>query len=216
MHRPPITPALLALLALVLCAAPARAGRFSADELKRLQRGETVSRYWKLAGRDVGTGWAAAVIAASPEQVFSVVADVERYKTFMNRMPESKILRRTSAGYDFYYKIDMPWPLSDHWCVTRNVHRVDRKRRRFERRWTLLRGSFTHNTGYWLVRPFSGGRSLLLYSVVLRPKVAAPSFVLNHVAKVALPRSVKQMRERVIALKRRGQLAPRRTPAPAP
>jgi ribosome-associated toxin RatA of RatAB toxin-antitoxin module len=214
MRRTPITPALLALLTLSLCAAPARAKRFSADELKRLHRGETVSRYWKLAGRDVGTGWAAAVIAAAPDQVFSVVADVERYKTFMNRMQESKILRRTSAGYDFYYKIDMPWPLSDHWCVTRNVHRIDRKARRFERRWTLLRGSFTHNAGYWLVRPFSGGRALLIYSVVLRPKVAAPNFVLDHVAKVALPRSVKQMRARVAALTRRGP--PRRTPAAAP
>jgi hypothetical protein len=106
---------LLALLPL-LWPVIANAGRFTADELRRLDRGEVVTRYWKRAGRDVGTGWAAAVIDAEPGQVFAVVAAVNRYKEFMNRVVESKVVRRTSTGYEFYFKIDMPWPLDDVPC----------------------------------------------------------------------------------------------------
>lgn len=200
-----------ALLALLILLAPAaghgRTPSFSRDERARLGRGEVISRSWKLPGGRVGTGWAAGVVRASPEAVFSVIAAVERYREFMNRVTRSEVVeRRADGSYDFYYAIDMPWPLNDHWCVTRNIHHVDRKKRRYRRQWTLVKGTFVHNRGYWEVRPFGRDRALLLYSVVLRPQLTAPDFVLNHVSRVALPRSVTTMRKRVRELRRRGEL----------
>jgi ribosome-associated toxin RatA of RatAB toxin-antitoxin module len=43
------------------------------------------------------------VIDASPEQVFRVIADVERYREFVKRMVASRIvLRRGASRYRFY------------------------------------------------------------------------------------------------------------------
>jgi len=193
------------LLGLLASSAHAAPEQFTRQQQQALQRGETVTRFWTTAD-DAGAGWAARVVSASPEQVFKVIADVERYKDFTNRMTVSHITRRDSTSYDFFYRIDMPWPLSDHWCVTRNTHAMDPRRRRYRRRWTLLRGTFVRNDGFWLVRPWGKLQALLLYSVVLRPRGSVPDFVIHHVTRVALPRSVQTMRRRVLELRQAGKL----------
>jgi len=197
-------------LLLALAATPARAQptSFSEADAKRLESGEVLTQFWKE--RDgAGAGWAVGVIDAPPEKVFRVIADVERYKEFMTRMVESRVLEgRASSGssYRFQYRIDMPWPIADYFCVTRNVHELDAKRRVYVRRWTLLSGTFHRNQGSWTVRPFRGGRSLLSYSVILLPTTKAPGVLVRYGTKVALPRSVRQFKDRVAALIRAKQL----------
>jgi ribosome-associated toxin RatA of RatAB toxin-antitoxin module len=191
---------------LFLLVANDAAARLTLEQKRRLARGEVLTHSWKDTKADVGKGWAMGVVDATPEQVFQVVADVTRYRLFMKRMTSSKIVRKASGSYDFYYTIDMPWPISDLWCETRNTHEIDRKRRRYRRRWKLLKGTFIHNQGYWLVTPFGKNKALLSYSVVLRPQISLPNFVLDYATKVALPRSVKGMRARVLELKARSQL----------
>jgi hypothetical protein len=90
--------------------------------------------------------------------------------------------------------------------VTDNVHEQDPKRRVYVRRWTLVSGTFHRNDGSWTVRPWRGDRSLLTYSVVLLPTTRAPGPLVRYGTKVALPRSVKQFRERVAKLLRDRQL----------
>ncbi len=197
---------LFILLAVFVQTELASADKYTRGELRRLQQGEVITRYWKVPNKEVGRGWAAGVINAPPEAVFAVVGDVERYGKVFPRVIKSKVMRRRSPlSYDWFYRIDMPWPLSDHWCITRNTHHMDRKRRRYTRRWHLLKGTFVHNQGFWLVRPWGKNRSLLYYSVMLKPKVSAPDFVLHHVSRVALPRSVESMRRRVRKLQRQGK-----------
>ena len=202
------------LLAVVLSSGPAWAQKYTAVQRAKLDRGEIVTRYWKVPGkgapvlgssgasgmkpRGAGRGWAAGVIDASPEQVFAVVGDVMRYGKVFPRVTAAKIMKRRSpTSYDWFYRIDMPWPLEDHWCITRNTHILARKRRRYTRKWHLLRGSFIHNQGSWQVSAWGKNRSILHYSVMLKPKMSAPDFVLHHVSEVALPRSVKAMRKRI-------------------
>ena len=207
----PRLPALALLVVLYVPATPARADKYTAAERARLKRGEVITRYWKVPGKEVGRGWAAGVIDAQPEAVFAVVGDVERYGKVFPRVIKSKVIqRRSPTSYDWFYRIDMPWPLSDHWCITRNIHHLDRKHRRYTRKWRLLRGTFIHNQGFWLVRPWGKDKALLYYSVMLKPRVSAPDFVLHHVSRVALPRSVKSMRRRVLALGLQGKASPKR------
>jgi ribosome-associated toxin RatA of RatAB toxin-antitoxin module len=177
---------------------------FSAADTRRLDAGEVLTRSWRAG--DAGAGWAVGVIGASPEKVFQVIADVARYKEFMYRVVQSRVESRSGGAYYFYYKIDMPWPLADYWCVTRNVHDSDGARRVYARRWTLLSGTFHRNEGSWVVRPWSDGRALLSYSVVLLPKTSVPTRIVNYSTKVALPRSVRQFRERVEKLLRARKL----------
>ncbi len=199
-----------ALLAALLLGLPGRGEAqpttFSDADARKLEAGEVLTQFWKE--RDgAGAGWAVGVIDASPEQVFRVIADVERYREFMTRMVASRIVeRRGAARYRFYYKLDMPWPIADYECVTENVHEEDARRRVFTRRWTLVSGTFHKNQGSWTVRPWRGGRALLLYAVALLPTTKAPGALIRYGTKVALPRSVKQFRERVARLRRDGKL----------
>lgn len=176
--------------------------RLTQQEIARLDRGEIITHYWKLKGTNIGTGKAIGRVDGSPEQVFAIIADVNRYKEYMNRVVQSRITHRAGNHYYFYYKINMPWPLSDHWFVTRNIHRLDRKRREYRRSWTLDRGSFAKNDGYWQVRPWRG-RTLATYSVVLQPRSAVPQFVINHVTKRSLPGAITNLRSRIAQLGRR-------------
>ena len=207
-HLAAVVAAAAALAPLASGAQPTDAPRwrtnFSTAEAKRLDSGEVLTRFWRAG--TAGAGWAVGVIDAPPEKVFQVIADVERYREFMYRMVQSRIEGRSGNGYHFYYKIDMPWPLSDYWCVTRNVHELDRARRVYARRWTLLSGTFHRNEGSWVVRPWGKARSLLLYAVVLLPRTAAPTALVNYGTRVALPRSVRQFRERVEKLIKTGRL----------
>lgn len=200
----PLTRALPTLLLLLWSTADAE--KLTAHQRKLLDTGEVVTKYWMLAGTDIGTGKAAGVINAAPRQVMKVVGDVARYKEYIQRMTESRITRRQGKTYNFFYRIDMPWPLSDYWCETKNWHSVDHERATYRRSWKLVRGNFRLNEGYWLIRPWSGGRSLVVYSVKLQIDSALPQSVLNYVTKKALPRSVGNLRKRVHSLKKRGKL----------
>ncbi len=192
---------------LLLICLPGRARgahKYDAEQIASLNRGEVVTRYWKHPGGEVGTGWAAGVINATPEEAFAVVAAVERYTEFFDRMAEGRIVKkRAPTSYDFYYRIDMPWPLSDHWCFTRNKHVLDKKERRYRRTWKMIKGTFLYNQGSWTVSPWGKGKALLHYRVTLKPRMSVPDVVLHHVSKVALPRSVKAIRARVLALKKK-------------
>ena len=168
----------------------------SAAERRRLARGEILTKTWKLEGTDIGTGRARGVIDAKPERVFAIIADVNRYREFIKRVVDSRVVRDAGKSYDFFYKIDMPWPLSDHWFITRNVHRIDEQRRVYRRSWKLVRGSFHRNEGYWQVEPWPGDRTLVTYSVVLQPRSAIPQFVINYVTEKSLPRSIENLRDR--------------------
>lgn len=196
----------LPFLGLIPAVAVAQPAAFSEAEGRKLEAGEVLTRFWKeKAG--AGAGWAAGVIDASPERVFRVIADVARYREFMTRMVASRIVERRGASrYRFYYKIDMPWPIADYECVTENVHEEDPRRGVYARRWTLVSGTFHRNEGSWTVRPWRGGRSLLVYQVVLLPTTRAPGALVRYGTKVALPRSVVQFRERVARLRREGRL----------
>jgi len=199
-------------LFLVFCShSHARPPKYDRKQIALLNHGEVITRYWKHKSGDVGSGWAAGIISASPEAVFAVVAAVEKYPAFYERMAAARITKRRGPGdYDFYYRIDMPWPLSDHWCFTRNTHEVDRKKRRYRRRWKMIKGTFHHNRGSWTVRPWGDGKAILHYEVTLKPMVSAPDFVLHHVSRVALPRSVTAIRKRVMALEKKKKRGRRR------
>jgi ribosome-associated toxin RatA of RatAB toxin-antitoxin module len=193
---------------LLLCwSAAARAADplLSHAEIRSVERGEVVTRYFRLPGTSVGSGVAVGVIDARPEQVFKIIADVERYKDYIDRVVESRITRRDGERYLFYYRIDMPWPLADQWFVTSNVHVVDEQRHSYRRSWTLHEGTFARNDGYWLVRPWRSA-ALVVYSAVLQPKGVIPQFVINYVTRRSLPRAISNLRRRVDDLRQRGTL----------
>lgn len=172
---------------------------------RALGRGEIVTRVARV-GKNAGRSEAIGVIEATPKQVFRVVADVARYKALFERITESEVVARRKGSYDFRYVIDMPWPLSDYRCITRNVHRIDDKKQRYERSWKLISGTFHRNQGSWVVHPWKTSKAVVVYSALVEPKTAVPDFVVRYAAKKALPKAIKALRKRVAELIKKGKL----------
>ena len=77
------------------------------ENTSRLNNGKILLKYWKVPGTDIGTGKAVGVVDASPDEVFSVIVDVQRYPEFMDRVMAAKKTKTGAARFDFYYEIDM-------------------------------------------------------------------------------------------------------------
>lgn len=194
-----------ALLLLLLGPAPARGAGLTLAQRQALGRGEIVVHVARV-GANAGKSEAIGVVDATPEQVFTVIKDVAHYKELFERIVESRVVARRPGSYDFYYVIDMPWPLSDYRCVTRNIHTVDKAKRRYERRWTLIKGTFHRNDGSWVVHPWKTHQAVVVYSVLVEPKTAVPDFIVRYAAKKALPKALEALRKRVALLKKKGKL----------
>jgi ribosome-associated toxin RatA of RatAB toxin-antitoxin module len=187
---------------LLLAPAALWAEKLSPEQVTKLDSDEILVKFRRLKDSRAGLGKSAGVIHASPEEVWKIIVDVERYHEYMPRLVKSVITKKNADHYLFYYKIDMPWPLSDHWCVTKNWHEVDEKRKTYKRAWNLVSGTFSRNDGYWLIQPWKGGTSLAVYSAIIQPKVIAPQGIINYVTKKALPKAIENLRKRVKQLRR--------------
>lgn len=173
----------------------------TAEQIGKLDNDEILVKFRRLKDARAGLGKSAGVVHASPEEVWKIIVDVERYHEYMPRLVKSVVTERKADSYLFYYKIDMPWPLSDHWCITKNWHEIDENKKSYKRAWNLVSGTFSRNDGYWLIQPWKGGNSLAVYSAIIQPKVMAPQGIINYITKKALPKAIENLRKRVKQLR---------------
>ena len=71
----------------------------------------------------------------------------------------------------------------------------------FERRWSLIEGTYEHNEGSWRLLPWgeTGGATLAIYEVDLDPDTMVPDFLLRRTQKSTVPEVFEAVRERVRA-----------------
>ncbi len=140
---------------------------------------------------------ACGVIDAPPEQVWPVLRDCGDYQEFLPGVERSELASREGdvAVCDTF--IDLPFPLS-------GLHSVTRVRERaleagFERRWTLIRGSYRRNDGSWrlLRRGFDPVQTLAIYELDMDPETVVPDFLLRRAQAATVPRVFDAIRERV-------------------
>jgi len=91
----------------------------------------------------------------------------------------------------------MPFPYSDMTATTRVVHRVAGGR--WSRRWTLIHGDYTVNSGSWLLRPFRGdaNRTLVVYRAHAAPRAWVPGWIRERAQKKTLPEMILKLRRLV-------------------
>ena len=145
----------------------------TADETRQLKKGEVVVRTLTPTDNSGVSVRAFGVIHADPSKVWPVVRDCQYFKEFMPRTMQSQLVSRTGDSAVCYFKIDMPFPFDD---LASSVHSTEKKTSdgAFLRSWTLIAGSYRRNNGSWEVRPWSEGKSLLVYFIDIDPKVKIP------------------------------------------
>ena len=196
MKQRPSSPATLShLLLALLVGMPALT---SAGEREKLDKGEILIRQRDVKGSDLPESTMKAVVDTEPAKVWAFLERCENYKKHFPRTKSSKELSRKGNVIICRVEVDMPWPMDDLWSETRAVHTI--KRDYFQRKWQLIKGTYTKNSGSWTIVPFDkdGKRSLVTYKMHAEPTTSVPKWMQRKASKSTLPDLIEALRKAVV------------------
>jgi hypothetical protein len=199
------TVSLLSLLVLALMPGHSWAGRqkLTKDQIAKLEKGELINSTKKMPGTSVTAGQTIAIVEDVPEAVVYVLLAVDKYKHFLPRVTDSRIVKR--RGWHLYSVIhtDLPWPVKDCWVYIKST-RYDMPGRVYEVKWWMLNGTMKNYTGVARVEPYnkSATQSLLTYRMLSEPKTAAPDSLISKGVTKVVTTIVNRIRLRLKALRK--------------
>jgi ribosome-associated toxin RatA of RatAB toxin-antitoxin module len=137
-------------------------------------------------------------VGAPPATVWSILRDCDRFDEFMPGVAESRLTKREDNVVLCDEVIDLPFPLIDLESLTRVVE-ASFPDGGFERRWSLVRGSYQRLEGAWTILPATGTaeRSVVIYDVDMEPDTLIPDFLIRYAQSIAAPKVFNSVRERV-------------------
>jgi hypothetical protein len=178
-----------------------------AAELAALDRGQVLEYSRKVSGSNVMAGKAVLVFDDNPEAVAWVLLALDKYKAFVPRVNDSRIVKR--HGYDTFAVVEtsLPWPAKDCWAYLKYTRR-DKPGRTFEITWSMLNGNMKNYTGQALVEPWNkeGTRTVLTYEMLFEPITAAPDSVVSRGVRTAASLVAQKLRLRLLALRKFGKM----------
>jgi ribosome-associated toxin RatA of RatAB toxin-antitoxin module len=156
------------LLALVASAATAGIGgsAFSEEEWRKLEAGELVARKQttRRNGLELMGGSSWQVIDASPDVVFSALLDTHRYPRMMPQVIEAKLVASKDSERTVFVRQGHKGVAEKRYYLRVNVNK-DKRDITFavdDKRPHDLRAAW----GFYTVRPFKGGKTLLAYGIM--------------------------------------------------
>lgn len=163
----------------------------------KLAQGHIHARFVEVEGYDTPKAIVKAVINAPPKKVWSVVGDCHNYKKTFNRVSNSKLIKKQGNKHICLVEVDMPFPLSDLTAITSAIHKEGPEV--YSRKWHLLRGDYTINSGSWTLKPFdeAGTRTLVHYTLHAEPNTAVPDWVRLKAQESTFPKMIERLREEV-------------------
>ena len=141
---------------------------------------------------------ACGTVDAPPGVVWGVLRDCGKFEQFLPRVSRSRLTRRDDNVVVCDETIDMPFPLGDLHSITRVIEST-LPNGGFERRWSLIRGTYRRLRGAWVVLPAdaSASQSLVVYEVDMDPETLIPDFMIRQAQSAAAPEVFRAVRERV-------------------
>lgn len=135
-----------------------------------------------------------AVINTAPEKVWDIVTDCANFKTTMPTIAASEELSREGNVVMCRSTLDLLWPLPNLIATTRVVQTVAEGEWRSE--WTLVSGDYKYNQGRWVLTTFRAdpSRTLVVYEVLVAPKIALPASLQLFGKTRALPAMIHGLR----------------------
>lgn len=141
---------------------------------------------------------AVGIVTASAAQVFAVLTDVPNYVHFAPRIVAARVIEPQRGGGIYELVARLAWPLGE----TRARLKVEHGRRGgvHVARWRMVEGTLARYEGAVWVKPWGRKRSLVIYEMLLRPRLPVPDAVLNNGLRRAVEKFVLGLRQRVLAL----------------
>jgi len=160
----------LALILVAALASSAAAGiggsAFSDDEWRKLEAGELVSRKQssRRGGLELLGGSSWQVIDAAPEIVFSALLDTHRYPRMMPQVLEAKLVASRDSERTVFVRQGQKGVAEKRYYLRVNVDEAKRDITFAvdDKRPHDLRAAW----GFYTVRPFKGGKTLLAYGIM--------------------------------------------------
>jgi ribosome-associated toxin RatA of RatAB toxin-antitoxin module len=167
----------------------------SKDWNRALADGEILVYTRPVKGSEVPEMIVKAVINSSPEKVWDLVSHCGNYTRTMLRIKAATEVSRKGNAIVCRVTVDMPFPYSDTTATTSVVHQVGGGR--WSRRWTLLHGDYTANSGSWVLERYRGdpNRTLVLYSAHAVPRAWVPGWIRTQAQKKTLPEMIARLRK---------------------
>lgn len=138
------------------------------------------------------------ILDASPDDVFRVVTDYERYADMIPDIFSAEILRREDSVVDvrFKYHVVMAGDLT----ITRRFVHQGRTKVEF----STLDGDLGDLSGSWTLAPSGeAGKTQVSYEATLSPRFEAPGFLVRYVLRSEAPRILDRV-ERMANARRSG------------
>jgi coenzyme Q-binding protein COQ10 len=130
------------------------------------------------------------VIRASPEKVFEVISDFEKYPEFLPEVKKVKVESAQGGVKDVTYTIDIKAKLISY--TLRHTPKPPH-----ELSWTMVRGEMMKGTdGAWVLKPVAEGTEAT-YKIDLRLGALVPSMVERKLAEQSLPPLLENFKKRI-------------------
>lgn len=182
-----VMPLLAAVATVTAICATAICATATAGLREKLEKGDVVITQRDIKGSDLPESTMKGLVNAPPAAVWAFLSECNKYKRYMPRTKSAKQLSKKGNVVVCKVVVDMPWPMDDLWSETKAIHTV--KPKLFRRAWTLIRGTYTKNSGSWTIVPYGddGKRSLVTYKMHAEPTTAVPKWMQRKAAKSTLP-----------------------------
>jgi hypothetical protein len=196
-----------ALAASFLPAAVLAKPNLDAESLGKLDKGEVLPFTQKVAGSNVLEGKAIGVFEDVPEAVVHVLLDLDKYKHYLPRIKDSRIVKKRGWHTFGVLETSLPWPAKDSWAYIKYT-RYDKPGRVYEIKWWMVNGTLNQFTGSALVEPWNkdATRSVLTYTMLFEPKTSAPYSMISDGVKRVTRIIVDRTRLRLQALRKFNKL----------
>ena len=161
-------------------------------------------------------GKAIGVFDATPEEVFRVATDYDKWKDYLPKVRGSHVLERTGDRSLVETVAELPWPIGAS-RVEANYMQERLPGEVYRIRFEMVRGSMKHYLGSIYIEPWSApGKAAVTYELVAEPDFLAPKGKVNKMVRRSAWGFVNALRQRVNDLHAQGYLHPLPSPAPTP
>jgi coenzyme Q-binding protein COQ10 len=132
-------------------------------------------------------------INAPREQVFDVIADVERYPDFLPEVKSIKVSNKRGAESDVHYVAEVVK------TIKYTVHLKEERPNKVS--WTFVDGEFMKdNKGSWELEDLGNGTTKATYNIEVTLGALVPKTIVNALVDTSLPKLLENFKKRAEAL----------------
>src|SRR4051794_14509424 len=115
-------------------------------------------------------GKAIGVFDATPEEVFRVATDYNKWKEYLPRVRSSEVRDKKHDGATVEITLDLPWPVGKT-VVTAKYHHEKQKGGIYKVSFSKIKGNLKQYLGSMYIEPWSPGKSTVTYQVMAQPEL---------------------------------------------